>query len=96
MTPQISGAIAHALGAASSELRATTRLARLLVDRGARNDAAILLAETFKKSAAIPRTLSSPEAGDLLRSIESDNLVGLRDRALIGVMIFTFARASAA
>jgi site-specific recombinase XerD len=32
----------------------------------------------------------------LLRSIETDNVVGLRDRALIGVMVFTFARVSAA
>jgi hypothetical protein len=42
-------AVAHAQGAASWELRATTRLACLLVDRGATNDAAILLAGAFKK-----------------------------------------------
>jgi tetratricopeptide (TPR) repeat protein len=42
-------AVAQAQRAASWELRATTRLARLLIDRGATNDAAILLAETFKK-----------------------------------------------
>ena len=40
--------------------------------------------------------LTAEEAGDLLRSIETDCVVGLRDRALIGVMIFTFARISAA
>jgi site-specific recombinase XerD len=40
--------------------------------------------------------LTAEEAGDLLRSIETDNVVGLRDRALIGVMVFTFARISAA
>jgi site-specific recombinase XerD len=40
--------------------------------------------------------LTAEEAGDLLRSIETDNVVGLRDRALIGVMVFTFARVSAA
>jgi len=36
------------------------------------------------------------EAGELLRSIETATIVGLRDRALIGVMVFTFARVSAA
>jgi site-specific recombinase XerD len=40
--------------------------------------------------------LTADEAGELLRSIETDNVVGLRDRALIGVMVFTFARVSAA
>jgi site-specific recombinase XerC len=40
--------------------------------------------------------LTAEEAGDLLRSIVTDNVVGLRDRALIGVMVFTFARVSAA
>ena len=33
---------------------------------------------------------------ELLRSIENDTVIGLRDRALIGVMVFTFARISAA
>ena len=40
--------------------------------------------------------LTAEEAGDLLRSIETESVVGLRDRALIGVMVFTFARVSAA
>jgi integrase len=40
--------------------------------------------------------LTAEEAGDLLRSIETATIVGLRDRALIGVMVFTFARVSAA
>src|SRR5215469_13644817 len=38
----------------------------------------------------------SEEAGELLRSIENDTVIGLRDRALIGVMVFTSARISAA
>lgn len=41
-------------------------------------------------------TLSADECGELLRSIRTDDLTGLRDRALIGVMTFTFARISAA
>jgi site-specific recombinase XerD len=40
--------------------------------------------------------LTAEEAGDLLRSIDTQSVVGLRDRALIGVMVFTFARISAA
>jgi integrase/recombinase XerD len=40
--------------------------------------------------------LTAEEAGDLLRSIGTDDVVGLRDRALIGVMVFIFARISAA
>jgi hypothetical protein len=36
------------------------------------------------------------DAGELLRSIETNNLIGLRDRALLGLMVFTFARVSAA
>jgi hypothetical protein len=37
----------------------------------------------------ITPVLTAEEAGELLRSIETDNVVGLRDRALIGVMVFT-------
>jgi site-specific recombinase XerD len=40
--------------------------------------------------------LTAEEAGELLRSIENDTVIGLRDRALIGVMVCTFARISAA
>jgi integrase len=40
--------------------------------------------------------LTPNEARRLIRSIPTDTLVGLRDRALIGLMIYTFARVSAA
>ena len=40
--------------------------------------------------------LNSEELRDLIDSIDVSNPVGLRDRALIGVMIYTFARVSAA
>src|SRR5262245_31483905 len=40
--------------------------------------------------------LTAEEAGELLRSIKTDDVLGLRDRALIGVMVFAFARVSAA
>jgi len=40
--------------------------------------------------------LTAAEAKRLLESIETDSLVGLRDRALIAVMVYSFARVSAA
>jgi len=40
--------------------------------------------------------LTTDEAGDLLRSIDTHSVLGLLDRALIGVMVLTFARISAA
>ena len=40
--------------------------------------------------------LSPEEAHALFESIPTDSLVGLRDRALIGVLIYSFARISAA
>ena len=40
--------------------------------------------------------LKADEARLLLDSIKIDSIVGLRDRALIGLMCFTFARVSAA
>jgi site-specific recombinase XerD len=40
--------------------------------------------------------LSAEEARQLLDSIDTSNVVGLRDRALIGLMVFTFARVGAA
>jgi len=40
--------------------------------------------------------LSAEEARKLLDSIETSTLMGLRDRALIGVMVYSFARVGAA
>ncbi len=40
--------------------------------------------------------LSAKEARELLDSIDTSEVVGLRDRALIGLMVFSFARVSAA
>jgi site-specific recombinase XerD len=40
--------------------------------------------------------LSEDEARDLLKSIDTSNLVGLRDRALIAVCLYSFARIEAA
>ena len=40
--------------------------------------------------------LSAEETGTLFKAIDTASLVGLRDRALIGLMAYTFARVSAA
>ena len=40
--------------------------------------------------------LTADEARLLIDTINTDTLVGLRDRALIGVMIYSFARINAA
>ena len=40
--------------------------------------------------------LTAEEARELLESIDIDTVVGLRDRALVGLMIYSFARVSAA
>jgi integrase/recombinase XerD len=39
--------------------------------------------------------LTALQARTLLDSVKTDSIVGLRDRALIGVMVYTFARVSA-
>jgi integrase len=40
--------------------------------------------------------VTAASARQLLDSIESNTLIGLRDRALIGVMVYSFARVGAA
>jgi len=40
--------------------------------------------------------VSAAEAHQLLDSIESHTLIGLRDKALIGLMVYSFARVAAA
>jgi integrase/recombinase XerD len=39
--------------------------------------------------------MSSQETSEFLKSIDTAHVVGLRDRALIGVMVYAFARVSA-
>ncbi len=39
--------------------------------------------------------LTREETRDLLDSIETDDIAGLRDRALIGLLVFSFARIGA-
>ena len=40
--------------------------------------------------------MSAEEVRALIDSIEADTIIGLRDRALIGLMVYTFARVGAA
>jgi tetratricopeptide (TPR) repeat protein len=65
-------AVARAQGAASWELRAATRLARLLADRGARDEAAALLATTFAQIDGGHGTPDVIAAAALLRDLRAD------------------------
>ena len=40
--------------------------------------------------------LMAAETRELLDTIDTDTVLGLRDRALIGLMVYSFARVSAA
>lgn len=62
----------------------------------ATNPAAFVRGPKFSYSKGKTPILTPEEARRLLRSIPTDTVVGLRDRALIGMMIYTFARISAA
>jgi integrase/recombinase XerD len=50
----------------------------------------------YSVSKGVTPVLSSEEARELIRGIDTSTLVGLRDRALIAIMTYTFARVSAA
>lgn len=60
------------------------------------NPAAAVRGPAHSVSVGKTPTLSAAEARALLRSIPDTSIAGLRDRALIGVMVYTFARISAA
>jgi integrase/recombinase XerD len=57
--------------------------------------AAVRAAKHVVKKGKTP-VLKADEARQLLDSIDTASLIGLRDRALIGVMVFSFARVTAA
>src|SRR5712692_236663 len=59
------------------------------------NPAASVRAPTYEEKRGKTPVLSAEEARKLLDSIESDTLIGLRDRALIGTMVYSFARVGA-
>lgn len=60
------------------------------------NPASFVRGPKFSYTKGKTPILTPNEARKLIRSIPTDTLVGLRDRALIGLMIYTFARVSAA
>lgn len=49
----------------------------------------------FSATTGTTPTLTAEEARQLLEAIDTTHVVGLRDRALIGVMVYTFGRVSA-
>ena len=59
------------------------------------NPAASVRAPKYVVKKGKTPVLSAAEARRLLDSIDTSHVVGLRDRALIGVMVYTFARVSA-
>ncbi|MEA3641545.1 MAG: tyrosine-type recombinase/integrase [Lamprobacter sp.] len=60
------------------------------------NPASFVRGPKFSYTQGKTPILTPTEARQLLRSIPTETLVGLRDRALIGLMVYTFARISAA
>jgi len=60
------------------------------------NPASFVRGPKFSYTKGKTPILTPTEARKLIRSIPTDTLVGLRDRALIGLMIYTVARVSAA
>lgn len=61
-----------------------------------RNPAASVRGPKYVVKRGKTPVLSAAEARRLLDSIESNTLIGLRDRALIGLMVYSFARVGAA
>jgi site-specific recombinase XerC len=60
------------------------------------NPASSVRGPRFSSKKGKTPVLSAEEARQLLDAIDTSTIVGLRDRALIGLMVFTFARVGAA
>ncbi|MBK1725089.1 integrase [Thiocystis violacea] len=60
------------------------------------NPASFVRGPKFSCTVGKTPILSPTQTRQLIRAIPTDTLVGLRDRALIGLMVYTFARVSAA
>ena len=60
------------------------------------NPASSVRGPRYSVSRGVTPVLSSDQAGDLLQSIDIGDVVGLRDRALLALMTYTFARVGAA
>jgi len=60
------------------------------------NQAALVRGPKYDLTRGLTPVLAAPEVRKFIDSIETDTSVGLRDRALVGLMLFSFARVSAA
>ena len=60
------------------------------------NPAASVRGPSYSLKKGKTPVLSAEEVRALIDSIETDTIIGLRDRALIGLMVYTFARVGAA
>jgi site-specific recombinase XerD len=60
------------------------------------NPASSVRGPKFSVKRGKTHVLAADEARQLLNSIDTATLIGLRDRALIGVMVYSFARVTAA
>ena len=85
-------------GSVQQRLSALRSLFSYMVSEGVilRNQAASIKARVSKANRGRTPVIDSSEAGRLLRSIDASTLLGLRDRALIALMLYTCARVSAA
>jgi integrase/recombinase XerD len=72
-------------------------LFRFLVEKGvlASNPALDVKPPRFSSSEGTTKALSSQQVRTLLESIDTSRVIGLRDRALIGLMLYTVARIGA-
>ena len=59
------------------------------------NPAAAVRGPRYSVKTGKTPVLSASEVRDLVESIDAESLVGMRDRALIGTMVYTFARVGA-
>ncbi len=78
------------------QLAAVRMIFDYLVLGQAVNPAAAVRGPKYSTKREKTPVLSAEEARQLLDSIDTSNVVGLRDRALIGLMVYTFARVGAA
>ena len=60
------------------------------------NPAAVVRGPRLSVSEGVTPVLGAADVARILEGIPTDNLVGVRDRALIGLMAYTFARVGAA
>src|SRR3954468_24171072 len=88
----------HARPSVALHLAAIKRCFAFLVTDGVlrRSPAVEVKGPTFSRKIGATPVTSTEEVRKLLESLPTDSLVGLRDRALIGTLLFTTARIGAA